>query len=87
MAYTQARFLSPSRVTLHCEQCDTQVDTIHSNEILPLLMYLSRTEQKILCFDCDNSRLDEIPEALGKWVDLPACLVVHNSTKSEVSDD
>lgn len=63
MSFVNATFLSSETVVLYCQSCNAQVDTIHSNEILPLMMYLSSHNEEVLCMDCSGYD-DLIPNQL-----------------------
>lgn len=73
MSIVHATFLSSENVVLYCQNCSAQVDTIHSKEVLPLMMFLSSHNEQVLCADCDPLP-DSIPMALypmnDDWVIL-----------------
>lgn len=62
---------------VRCVNCGKQVGLIEAREITAFLTYILYSRELVFCFDCDNTRLDEIPSQL--MVDgFPACLVIHN---------
>lgn len=50
---------------VHCSECGVTVDIIPTEEILPLIEYLTRKNKTVLCFDCDDAgNVDYTPLAL-----------------------
>lgn len=80
MAYLPIEKIDPEGTvwSLHCAHCGRKVGDLEHSEIVPFLAFLTREQDAVLCFDCEESwyaRLWAVKMLGNSFGGSPACLV------------